>query len=86
MPGSNDIIDGSETVEDYEHNHVLRDFFTPISGVSVEQLSLGDIVTKEFSLEIPSHIDAENCRVIGFLSRNGADKEVFQVNEANLVE
>ena len=75
-----------DLVTDYEHNHVLRDFFTPTVGVEVEQLSAGELVTKEFSLEIPDHMVAENCRVIGFLGRNGASKDVLQVNEADLVE
>jgi hypothetical protein len=37
-------------------------------------------------LTVSSDFVAEHCQVVAFLSRGGADKQVFQVNAAYLVE
>ena len=71
---------------DYIQEHVLRDFFTPISGESIDPLVVGATVSRDYSLTVSSDFVAEHCQVVAFLSRGGADKQVFQVNAEYLVE
>lgn len=73
-------------VEDFVHDYVLRDFFTPVIGSPIDALITGEVISKSFSLELPTNLVAENCRVVAFVSRSEADKEVFQVVDANLTE
>lgn len=71
---------------DYVQEHVLRDFFTPTSGESIDPLNLGGNVSKDYSLTVSDDFVADNCQIVAFLSRGGADKSVFQVNAKYLVD
>ena len=71
---------------DYVQEHVLRDFFTPTSGESIDPLVVGASISRDYSLTVSNDFVAEHCQIVAFLSRGGADKEVFQVNAEYLVE
>lgn len=84
------IVDAQITPDgidlEYVHKHVLRDFFTSTNGNSIAPLQVGNVVSNEFSLVLNEDFVAENCEVVAFVSRGGADKEVFQVNAVHLIE
>lgn len=75
---------GSETIRDYEHNHVLRDAVNGIWGEEIELESglLKEYTTASYSLEGKDWIP-ENMHVVGFVY-NAATYEVLHVAEISL--
>lgn len=90
------IIDPQEipgsVIQDYEHNHVLRDIITPVSGMPL----LDSIATKEMGRVFESKVSytlaggplgpvPANCRLVAFIHINKPDNhEVLQVAEVHL--
>lgn len=72
----------------YEHNHVLRDFLTPVSGSSILDTvtkSPGRVYERTFIYPVNESWKPENCQVIAFVFNNdGQNIEVTQAAEANL--
>lgn len=86
-----DAQDDSEQggiVEDYVHNHVLRDMFTPFDGQDLApSLQAGEEFMVEFDYALPVEWDPLACNVIAFISRHsGGDFYVLQAGEAHLVD
>lgn len=85
-----------EHIPDYVHNHVLRDFITPVAGASI----LDSIATKTPGLVLERRLvytpkfltdatldkwNLNNCRIVAVVHNDEqTDKEVSQVAEVNL--
>lgn len=86
----NDITDVQDTENgkdlEYVHEHVLRGFFTPTTGDAVAALPIGSTLTKDYTLVLEDDMNPDHCEVIAFLSRSGAEKEVFQANYKELID
>jgi len=84
-------IDGVTKIEEYEHNHILRDYITDHLGDNISpSLSLGETWTRSYTLEIPEEDGwwvAENISVFGFVSQNFDDqKDVLQATKAKIYQ
>lgn len=71
---------GSETIREYEHNHVYR---TSVNGVGGESVSLSSNVFKTFNhcIDVKENWNAENLSVVAFVYNNSG---VLQVVEAEI--
>ncbi len=84
--------DGTEIVDDYEHNHVLRDILTNFDGdVIGNSLTKGINLTRTVSTNIQEIVDgewiAENMHiVVAVANTGGVGKDIMQAAEAHLVE
>lgn len=75
-------------IEDYEHNHIVRDMFTIATGTSLsdENPTAGLTVVKAFELlNIPESWDIENCHVVAMVHRQGESLEVLQGAEKHVI-
>jgi hypothetical protein len=74
---------GSILVEDYEHEHVLREMLTPFDGAVIsENLVFGAPISRNYSFTLPVGWVAQNCHVVAFVHHGGVpDKAVIQVEE-----
>lgn len=84
-----DDAEAGGIVDDYVHNHVLRDMLTPYDGqVIAPSLASAEQFTKEFIYELPVSFVPANCNVIVFISVNSSsgDKTVLQAGEAHITE
>lgn len=78
------IIDPQETnnaiIEEYEHNHVLRDMLTAVTGDEFAvDLEKNKIYNKSYSYVIPQEFNADNMEVVVMVNRDKADdKSVLQ--------
>lgn len=70
---------GSEEVEDYPHDHVLRASF---NGTWGENINLGKD-SKNYNLTINENWNPDNCQVVAFVYRDD-DKSVYQAFQVNL--
>lgn len=75
-------VDTLGVVEDYIHNYVFRTTMTASTGDNFTSgLVSGDSYEENYSMILPEEWNAENCKVVAFVSmNNGTDKEVLQVN------
>ncbi len=75
--------DGADEVEDYEHEHVLRDMLTPFDGSQIsEDLKKGVPVKRQFTFAVPTEWKPENCHIVAFVHHGGIpDREVLQAEE-----
>jgi hypothetical protein len=80
--------DGGILVEDYEHEHVLRDMLTPFDGtILTENLQSGVPIVKQFSMILPVDFNAQNCNIVVFVHHGGTpDKEILQADEVSVIE
>ncbi len=80
--------DGSLTIEDYEHNHVLRAGLNSTWGEvisDVDSVATNTVFTNNLSLILDNDWVPENCKVIAFIS-NTETKEIIQVEEHEVIE
>ncbi|RYZ28301.1 MAG: Omp28-related outer membrane protein, partial [Sphingobacteriales bacterium] len=75
--------------EEYEHNHVLRDFITPVSGSSIaDSLAVkekGRVYERTFIYEVDANWNHANCNVVAFVFNNGTPgMEVAQIAETRI--
>jgi len=76
-------------VEDYVHNHVLRDMLTPFDGHELAPaLIAGEEFEVEFAYEMSSAWNAAQCNIIAFISlnTNSGDITVLQAGETHVME
>jgi len=89
-------LNESDHIPDYVHNHVFRDFITPVSGTRI----LDSITTKTPGLVLERRLvytpkfltdvtldkwNLNNCRIVAVVHNDEqGDKEVSQVAEVNL--
>ncbi|HRO42547.1 MAG TPA: Omp28-related outer membrane protein [Flavipsychrobacter sp.] len=88
--------DGTVTIDNYEHNHVFRDFITPVTGSAI----LSSVTTKSPGLVYERQLiytpkflgnasldqwNLDNCKIVAVIHNDEqGDKEVAQVMEVNL--
>ncbi len=67
-------------IEDYEHDHVLRDMLTNASGDEfTSNLSINKEVSKQYTYTVPQNFKPENMEVVVMVSRSKSDdKSVLQ--------
>ncbi len=76
-------------IDDYEHNHVVRDMFTIATGtaLSADAPVAGLTVAKTFQLEnIPTDYDMNNSYVVAMVHRSGESREVLQGVEKSIID
>lgn len=86
--------DVTEIIEEYVHNHVLRDFVTEWNGNLINEELFDNVEkTMNFSYEIPLPNDGEllwrpeHMEVVAFIHSNiNGEKTVFQAAEAKIIE
>ncbi|MEZ5017174.1 MAG: Omp28-related outer membrane protein [Flavipsychrobacter sp.] len=83
-------LDGLNIIDDYKHEHVLRDIVTPVTGatlpVKVEPRVAGRVYQRTFRFKIDAKWKPEHCNVIAFVNTDeGANKEVVQAEEVKLI-
>ncbi len=89
----NHIIDAQsdqgEIIDDYEHNHVMREMLTSISGdVLGEGILIGDSITRNFSYSVPAQNGGEwipeNMEIIAFVTASNMNNQVIQATKTYL--
>lgn len=71
---------------DYLHRHNLRDMLTAFNGNSIEpNLAAGDQVSRNYFYTLPDAWQAEECAIIAFVHLDGEQKDVLQVEKAELL-
>lgn len=71
---------------DYLHRHNLRDMLTAFNGNSIEpNLAAGDQVSRNYFYTLPEAWLAEECAIIAFVHLDGEQKDVLQVEKAELL-
>ncbi len=87
-----DAQDDSEAggiVDDYVHNHVLRDMVTPFDGQDLAaSLLAGEEFEIVFEYDLSSAWNAAQCNIIAFVSLNAGsgDITVLQAGEIKVIE
>ena len=76
-------IDGSDLIEDYEHNHVLRKVVNGTWGSSIELGNTSTSFTFNYTLE--DFWVKSNCNVVAFVYDN-SNKEVLQAEKIHLYD
>jgi len=76
-------IDGSELIEEYEHNHVLRKVINGTWGSNIQLSSTLSTYSYDYSLE-DSWV-RRNCNIVAFVYDN-SNKEVLQVEKIQLTD
>ncbi|MFZ1703266.1 MAG: Omp28-related outer membrane protein [Saprospiraceae bacterium] len=83
---------GSEIIEEYEHNHVLRKTVTNFSGDFFgNNLSKNQILKKNYSYILPAEEGklniAENSSIVAFIHKSGSSvRDVIQATSKYLIE
>ena len=78
-------VEGQGNVQNYEHNHVLRDVITPAFGDAIGSFSSQEVKTFNFNYNLNNNWVRENCNIVAYVFRdNNANKEVLQVEELHL--
>lgn len=82
---------GQDIVDDYEHNHVLREIITATKGdFFTNDLEIGNNITKEFTYSLPEEDGtwiAENMEVVALITRvEGSSEETIQATQFHVVE
>lgn len=79
-----------DTIKMYTHNHVLRDFLTPITGSvfldSLDTKEAGRVYRRTFIYNFPEDVDwvPERCGIVAFIHKT-VEKEVEQAAEIDLI-
>lgn len=80
------------TIQNFEHNHVLRAALTPLLGSPLANTNFNQTVTSHFSVPIPSNVaNAENISFVAFVvdennnalnvrAAEGNEEQTFQEN------
>ena len=76
-------IDGSELIEEYEHNHVLRKVINGTWGSNIQLSSTLSTYSYDYTLE-DSWV-RRNCNIVAFVYDN-SNKEVLQVEKIHLTD
>ena len=81
-------LDIETQIDDYEHNHVLREAVLGTLGESIydPSISAGDTLTREIPIEIENEWVADNMAAIVFVYDFDDTFEIQQVNEIYLVQ
>lgn len=84
--------DQNQVLDEYEHNHVLRDVITKFDGDTfANQLTKGQAQTKNYTYTIPNDGTGlwvpEHIEIVAFIANaEGESEEVLQAAKAHLVD
>jgi thiol-disulfide isomerase/thioredoxin len=83
MLSESDIIDpqltGTGVVDDYRHQHVLRDMPTPSTGSVIDETERGRVIIRGYAMPLEDHWADNHLEVIAFVHRGEASNhEVLQ--------
>ncbi len=67
----------------YDHLHVLRDYFTGIWGEAVSTTSTGTTVDRTYTLTVPAAWNIANCKVTAFVGEYQSDVYQARTVDAN---
>lgn len=90
-----DMVDKQDStgviIDQYRFKHVLRDYVTPVSGVTflqdIAQKEAGRVYIRRFTYKVSDAWVPENCHLIAFVHQNnGEDKEVLQAVTSHVIE
>jgi hypothetical protein len=75
-------------IEDYEHNHVLRDMLTSATGDDIaSSLVKNKLLTRTYAYTLPATFNAAKMELVAMVSRNtGDDKSVLQAAGVKVTE
>lgn len=74
-------LNAGTVIEDYNHQHVLRKYITPIMGIPLAiDLEMGRVIIKEFELEVPLEWNIDNLELIAFI--RASNDEIVQAKMA----
>ncbi|MEX0968347.1 MAG: Omp28-related outer membrane protein [Bacteroidia bacterium] len=74
-------------VEDYEHNHVLREMITISAGKKLTpQLEKGRVIIKQYRVKLNPEYVAENLDIVAFVHQKGSGLDVLQVQQKAVVQ
>jgi len=82
------VLEEGGLVEEYEHNHVLRDMLTPATGASIlTSITTGQTFSQTYTITLdPSWVAAE-MEIVAFVSLvNGSAIPVVQATSAHVTE
>ena len=84
-----DVVGPQETpqgiVDDYAHQHVLRDILTTATGEPLgTAFTAGDEVSKSLSYPVPTTYDPDKLEVVAFVHLSGGEKRVVQATRKKL--
>src|SRR5687767_5465765 len=77
-----------ELVEDYVHNHVLRDMMTPAAGTTIlNSITTGQTFNHSFTITLDETWNPQNMEIIAFVSNvDGGSKAVLQAKSIHLAD
>jgi hypothetical protein len=83
-----DDIEAGGIVDDYVHNHVLRDMLTPAAGETIGVGVLtGQVISKTHTITLAENWKPGNMEVIAFVSRVAGDEiPILQAASAHVIE
>jgi len=84
-------ISGQPTIDDFEHNHVMKASLTGLPGKPIgENVAANEIIKETISYTIPAEANgewiAENMEIIAFVTASDRNDEVQQAAQISLVE
>ena len=77
-------------IQEYEHNHVMRDMLSSVSGdvIANDGMLEGESIERSYSYTVPEEDNgewiADNMEIIVFVSASDRDGEVLQAGKAHL--
>lgn len=76
----------SGKIQNYEHNHVVRDMMTPAAGTQLtsEPIVAGLTVEKEYTMLLKEKWHSENMNIVAFVHKTGDSKEILQGAEEHV--
>lgn len=89
-PQDSDIIGAID--DDFEHNHVLKEFLTDIKGnqLAADGMTADETLTASFTYVVPAPNNGEwtpeNMEIITFITSRDLDGEVLHANQIHLAE
>lgn len=71
----------------YIHKHALRDAITAFDGNTLsEAFTAGSVVSRSYTITLPSMWNANECHIVGFVHQGGATLDVIQAHQVDVVE
>ena len=62
-------INGNEIINDYVHNHMLRDVITDVWGADIDCTgNAGEARKATITYNLPAEVVASNCNIVAFVS------------------
>jgi thiol-disulfide isomerase/thioredoxin len=72
-------LTGDGIIDDYIHDHVLRDMATPSTGSSLDFSEKGRVIIRGYAMPLEDHWQKDHLEVVAFVHRGeGANLDVLQ--------